>query len=87
MSKMALCIIENEPAPKISRIVKMENSTYNQGFREKVFNCYKWNPDQAIFLWGNCTKHRFWIICIRKSLHVVSWNTLTTKAVDNFFNL
>jgi predicted transposase YbfD/YdcC len=39
MSKMALCMIENEPVPKISRIGKMKKCAYNQGFREKVLNC------------------------------------------------
>lgn len=36
ITKMALCMIEKEPTPKLSRIGKMKKCAYNESFREKV---------------------------------------------------
>ena len=38
MTKMALCMIEKEPTPKLSRLNKMKKCAYNQDFREKMLN-------------------------------------------------
>lgn len=39
ISKMALCLIEKESTPKMSRVGKMKKCAYNENFREKVLNC------------------------------------------------
>ena len=36
ITKMALCLIEKEPTPKMSRVGKMKKCAYNEIFREKI---------------------------------------------------
>lgn len=53
ITKMALCMIEKEPSPKISRVSKMKKCAYNEAFREKVMGWKSGIPEPILLIIKN----------------------------------